>query len=511
VSENRARSLILVTVDCLRADHAGFLGYSQPTTPFLDSLAPQSVIVPNAIVAGAPTYYSFPALLASRYPLALGREVLGVAPGEASLATVLAHAGYRTASLSAANSYLCARFGYQQGFELFCDFLDSEVAQPGRPASREGQLAWYSRLNRGIKHASRHLRPFSALYDELYFHYCQWLASRSQEPMDSLRRVPPANVLVEQALTWIRNIAGQPFFLWLHFMDAHHPYFPPEEALAAMGRSDIDAARARYLNSFWDRRDLDASHLHRHRNDVIALYDAAIRWVDKQMSRLVQALVELGLWSETAFVVTADHGEEFLDHGGRYHAPVKLTEELIRVPLLMRLPGMQAEKAAKVPFSLLDLAPTLLDAMGIPAPPEFQGRSRRETLHAGHAAGAPAIVEVVDGCTNPFRPQDRTGPRLLAVRESRYKLVIHFAEEREELFDLENDPGERSPLPSCSAADIRRRLLEIAKAHISQSPAQQGSNARLRARSRDVKQALEWSGATPEKNDLILAQVRTGT
>ena len=511
MSENRARSLILVTVDCLRADHAGFLGYSQPTTPFLDSLPPQSVIVPNAIAAGAPTYYSFPALLASRYPLALGREVLGLAPGEASLATVLAHAGYRTAAFSAANSYLCARFGYQQGFELFCDFLDSEVAQLGRPASRDGQLAWYSRLNRGIKYASRHLRPFSTLYDELYFQYCQWLASRSRQPMDSLRRVPPANVLVDQALTWIRSIAGQPFFLWLHFMDAHHPYYPPEEALAAMGRSDIDAAGARYLNSFWDRRDLDASHLHRHRDDVIALYDAAIRWIDRQMSRLVQALVELGLWSETAFVVTADHGEEFLDHGGRYHAPVKLTEELIRVPLLMRVPGMQAGKGAKAPFSLLDLAPTLLDAMGIPAPSDFQGRSRRETLHAGHAAGEPAIVEVVDGCTNPFRPQDRTGPRLLAVRESRYKLVIHFAEEREELFDLESDPGERSALSLSSAIESRRRLLELAKAHISQSAVGLGSSIRLRARSQDVQQVLERGGNVRREIELNCEQVRTGT
>ncbi len=69
----RARkSIVLVTVDCLRADHAGFMGYEHPTTPFLDSLAGESFVFPLAIVAGAPTYYSFPAILASRYPLALG-------------------------------------------------------------------------------------------------------------------------------------------------------------------------------------------------------------------------------------------------------------------------------------------------------------------------------------------------------------------------------------------------------------------------------------------------------
>src|SRR5581483_7876968 len=185
-----------------------------------------------------------------------------------------------------------------QGFEIFCDFLDGDVGQTGEPASVTGQLAWYSRLNRGLKRTSRHLPPFNAVYDELYFQYCQWIAARSHQEMNALRRLPPADVLVNQALTWVRSVAGQPFFLWLHFMDAHHPYYPPEEAQAAMGRSDIEAARAPYLNSFWDRRDLDAQRLRRHREDIIALYDAAIRSIDNQLSRLAKGLVEVGLWSD---------------------------------------------------------------------------------------------------------------------------------------------------------------------------------------------------------------------
>ena len=100
------RSLVLITVDCLRADHCGFYGYARPTTPFLDSLALESFVVPSAIVGGAPTYYSFPAILASRMPLALGRDVIGLAPGESTLATALRESGYATAAFSAANPYL---------------------------------------------------------------------------------------------------------------------------------------------------------------------------------------------------------------------------------------------------------------------------------------------------------------------------------------------------------------------------------------------------------------------
>src|SRR5277367_3956391 len=119
------RSLLLITVDCFRADHAGFLGYDRATTPFLDSLARESVIFSNAIVAGAPTYYSFPAMMASRYPLALGRDIVGLAPGEPTLASVLNEAGYATGAFLAANPYLSRRFGYDAGFEVFRDFLDA--------------------------------------------------------------------------------------------------------------------------------------------------------------------------------------------------------------------------------------------------------------------------------------------------------------------------------------------------------------------------------------------------
>src|SRR5664279_5904566 len=110
-SANSMKSLLLITVDCLRADHCGFYGYSQPTTPFLDSLAAESFVVPTAIVAGAPTYYSFPAIMASRMPLALGRDVIGIAPGEATLATEMRAFGYATAGFSASNPYISPYFG----------------------------------------------------------------------------------------------------------------------------------------------------------------------------------------------------------------------------------------------------------------------------------------------------------------------------------------------------------------------------------------------------------------
>src|SRR5207302_813926 len=145
------KSIVLVTVDCLRADHVGFMGYDRPTTPFLDSLAGESFVFPAAIVAGAPTYYSFPAIMASRYPLALGRDVLGLGPDEPTLASVLKKAGYATASFGAANPYLSSRFGYGKGFDTFRDFMEDEPAlvsdeKENAPANN----GWAKRLKRKL-------------------------------------------------------------------------------------------------------------------------------------------------------------------------------------------------------------------------------------------------------------------------------------------------------------------------------------------------------------------------
>ena len=152
------RSLVLITVDCFRADHAGFLGYSRPTTPFLDSLAGQSLVFSNAIVAGAPTYYSFPAMMSSRYPLSLGRDVIGLAPQEPTIASTLSGAGYATAAFLAANPYLSPRFGYNAGFDVFRDFLDAGV-EPLSHESGRASRSTSSRLNLRLAKISHALGP----------------------------------------------------------------------------------------------------------------------------------------------------------------------------------------------------------------------------------------------------------------------------------------------------------------------------------------------------------------
>jgi arylsulfatase A-like enzyme len=483
----RPRSLVLVTVDCLRADHVGHFGYERPTTPFLDCLAKESIVFQNAIAAGTPTYYALPALLASRYPLALGRDLIGIAPEESTLASVLKEAGFATAAFTAANPYISARFGYERGFDVFCDFLHGHEFELTERIQRTSGLR--SRANRFVSRMCHALPPLGSAYDELYFQYCQGQRAGRDGSLDSLRRFPSAETVVDGALAWVNENSGSPFFLWLHLMDPHAPYFPKPVALEYMGDEDVTAADAHYLNSYWCRNDGSQKRLTKKRDHVIRLYDAGIRWADEQIRRLTERLVELNLWDKCAMAVTADHGEEFLDHGGRFHAPVKLTEELVHVPLLIRVPGSVHADVEQV-MSLIHLVPTLLEILELPSPADFRGRSCWTKLQEPSYERA-AITEAVYGCSNPFHLESRTGPRLLAVRKGNYKLVVDFSSGVEQLFDLKSDPHESSPLASGVAGPQRQELLESARRHLAESHKSRDFDRRNATLLRDLR--LEWA------------------
>jgi arylsulfatase A-like enzyme len=273
-------------------------------------------------------------------------------------------------------------------------------------------------------------------------------------------------------------------------MDPHSPYYPQQESLSLMG-SSLDASRARYVNSYWNRGDIRASRLKKHREDIVTLYDAGIRWMDAQVARLIDTLRELGLWQDCVIALTADHGEEFLDHGGRYHPPSSVAEELVRVPLLLHGPGLPEATKVTAPFSLTHLAPTLLDLVDIPIPGSFRGRSHATVFKNGGAWESDAIIECIAGCTNPFVAENRLRGRVLAVREARYKMVLDFTSAGEKLFDLQADPGELRPIPMNEQKPVRRRLLERARQHLSDSLQSRDGDNRMAARLRDLR--LEWA------------------
>jgi arylsulfatase A-like enzyme len=486
------RSLVLITVDCLRADRVAPSGNQRATTPFLNSLADGSFVFRNAYASGIPTYYSLPALLASRYPLALGRDVMGIAPGESTIATELKECGFQTAAFVAGNPYVCSGDGYGAGFDVFRNFLSADQVGFGQDEDSSSQPPWRRQANRLLSQACHSLPGLGAAYDEIYFQYCQRSIRNDSASFDNLRRFPSADVIVDCAIAWLQQNSAGPFFLWLHLMDPHAPYYPKAETVQEIG-SELDSAAARRLNSLWAREGLSSRRLLKSRESVESLYDAGVRWADRQIGRLANRLVELNLWDQCVLAVTADHGEEFLDHGGRFHPPLNLHEELIRVPLLMRVPGHLRGLDVKRPIGLIDLAPTLFDTLDIPAPASFRGRSCWRKLKSDEDWDWPVLTECTYGCTNPFRAETRLASRVLSLRKGEYKLVMNFATGSDHLFKLSSDPGETSPLPVGAEGDARKQLLECAKKHVAESLKSRDLDLRFATHARELR--CKWTQA----------------
>ncbi len=315
-----------------------------------------------------------------------------------TLASVLSAAGYTTSAFVGGGN-LCQELGFDQGFEVFDDSPDN-----GMNGNRE-----------------------------MLF-----------EP--------------ERALAWIEENKDRKFFAFLHTYIPHGPYLPPppwdtafdpdyegvipsnhEEFYAQTGKSYKQRAL-----SYWasvdknDPREID--HLK-------AQYKGDVRYADDSLLRIFSALKDQGLFDDTIIVILSDHGEEFLEHGNLEHKK-QLYEELVRVPLLIRLPGGQRGGAIiENPVGLIDVTPTLLDLVQVDLPAPMQGTSLRPLL-LGQSRHDPIISEKIldwkvsqnDGGKLQWHPQSV----LRSLRQGDFTYILRSSESgfQEELYDRKNDPGE---------------------------------------------------------------------
>jgi len=362
------RSLVLVVIDALRFAETGA---AQPVegsaTPHLDVLAQQSAVFARTWSTAPATWPSVPSLLSGRYPQGL-RWTRGGAPpalgaGNTMLAQRLHAAGLRSAAV--VSPYLRYRLSsLGQGFDTFESVPGREASEAERADTSPGFLA------------------------------------KAEERVQE---------------------GGLPgLFLYLHFIDPHHPY--RERAGFTRGTSD----RARYRGE--------------------------LSYVDHHLGLLLDFLRSQEGWEDCAVIVTGDHGEEFGEHGGKFHA-TQLYEESIHVPLVIHAPGLPPGRYA-VPTSLVDVAPTVLDLLGVEGAEGagLQGRSLLPEL-LGRPSPAAAARRVFAGLA-PWQ-----APRAATLGDDGLKLIQEGA--RLELFDLGADPGEQRNLGAERAAASARLRLRL--------------------------------------------------
>lgn len=394
-------SVILIVVDTLRADHLSLAGYGRPTSPRLAEYAKRGTYFESFRSHSSWTRPSIATLLTSLMPRSHGIVTSGDALPEAltTLPEMLEREGYETLAF-VANPQIHPKLGFAQGFYRFFDLY--------RTQSGGAEI----------------------VPDDL-------IASANDEQV------------LAQALKVLLEPRRAPYFAYIHLLDPHGPYTPDATDAAEFTDPAYTGDIRGSIKDFTQHDRLAASpaDLAHFRN----LYDAEVRGTDRDLGAFLDALDRAGRLTGTHVLVTADHGEEFLEHGGTGHGR-KLFEESIHIPLLWLGPGVPEGRIVEEVGGLVDITPTLLDVLELaPRGIGLQGKSLRP-LWTGEATGTPRATfleefsgtsEEVGGRSIPFvtRGLVLKGRKLLVepLRLDRRRI------EQAALYDLETDPGETAP------------------------------------------------------------------
>jgi choline-sulfatase len=310
-------SIILITVDTVRADRMGFLGSTRGLTPQLDALAHHGVVFDHSYAQAPLTPVSHATLLTGTYPRFHGVRDFGsrLPDSPPYLSAILRARGYRTGAF-VSSIILDPQNGFAPGFERGFDTYDA-----GFHRKKGGEARLGSMQRRGEE-------------------------------------------TVAHALAWLQKNRQGPVFVWVHLWDAHDPYDPPSP----------------FKDRFPDNP-----------------YDACVAYVDATVGKLLAGLRNADIYDSALVAVMSDHGESLGEHGENTHG-VFLYDSTIRVPLLIKFPQTKfAGRRISSRVSLVDVAPTLLDASQAPVPAEMQGQSLLSLIgsHIGSkpAADRPSLAE----------------------------------------------------------------------------------------------------------------------
>ena len=433
-------NVILITIDCLRADHIGCLGYTKNATPNIDRLAEKGVVFSTAISNGAYTAPSFPAILTSTYALMYPRfkeNNLFLSDERTSIAEVLKQHGYYTAAFHD-NPHLASYFGYDRGFDIFEDHI--KTSKRHRSASIlkqkvEKKYAVEGRFYRILRNVDFFLDTIRKL--KIYL--------GTDVPY---RR---AEIINQEAISWVsKNL--RPFFLWIHYMDVHYPYLPPQSFLDHIHAVRLANKLVKHMEKL-SFEDVEA---------LIDLYDREVKYVDSELGLFLGKLEDLGIsLNDTFFMVTSDHGDEFMEHGGIGHGPVglepKLYDEIIHVPLVVTGPELPHRKVDDQ-VELLDLAPTILDLVGLEDIDAFLGNSIARLALLSESQKEKGVI-------SEYQYKEMRGYSY-RTKNWKYILTLNGGDRSEELYNLQEDPIEQRNLSDQMPSEIER-FREIVNAHIS--------------------------------------------
>jgi arylsulfatase A-like enzyme len=387
-----AGNVLLVTVDSLRWDVLAKT--RNKTASNIHSLAQAGTEFTRAIANGPNTPSSFPSILTGTHPMMHGGYRY-LDEARSFISRSLNRAGFTTVGYHS-NPHLGPEMNYDYGFDIFND-------------GRRGKDGFDTL----IEFADENISSDSRLYSLLRRF---WHVFSSATGTSAYKRAEP---ITNDALDWLIDRDDDQFFMWIHYMDVHYPFQPPDKHLQAIGQDSMSARRVAKLNDAMQENPelLSESDI----ADLRTLYRGELHYVDHHVGRLLDELADQGIRDETMVIFTADHGEAFGEHGRWGHHPY-MYDELLRVPLIVDESGRNATTIG-TQVSLIDIFPTVCDACGIKRPPKLQG----ENLFTKDGK-----VELATS----------RGGECFAARTPQWKCLWYITDNEVELYDLSADPKE---------------------------------------------------------------------
>jgi len=420
VSADDRPNVFVVAIDSLRADRVrpNAPGVTEQT-PHLAALAARGVTFAHAYSQASWTKPSVASLLTSLFPSTHGANLRRdrLSSQATPLAETFAQNGYRTAVFSA-NPWISPAFGFDRGVE---HFFETEQETFSRMVL----------LIRVLRALDRPLpsRPISRAIASAERAAGLGVGRRSNCERD--------NAILGALGSWLAQPADRPVFAYLHLMSPHIPYEPPS------GTRGFDGAEQ--VELLMRTEPLEEGR----RQTLVRLYDETVAHADSVLGEILDVIAASIPMDRTIVVVTADHGEEFYEHGRFGHGKT-LYEEVVHVPLVLAGPGLAAGVTRDDPAMLVDIAPTLAKLVGIARSANWAGRD----LVAKHLSG-PAYAELLrEGGLEIYMTSDGREKYL----ETTEKLG---AEMRAEVYDLRADPAEKHPLPPAVNEPLRREMTRI--------------------------------------------------
>lgn len=387
-------NVVLLIIDTLRDDRMGCYGYERNTTPAMDAIGKEGVLFEQTYVQWASSLPSHASIMTSTYPHVHGAFPNGKSlnPKFLTLAKILKEQGYANGAF-VTNSLVGNQYNFQLGYDTFIDMAALDY-------KNTTSAAWVHGLNL--------IRVVDQLTDNDFF--------------------------TELALSWLDAHQNGPFLLWMQWLYPHAPYRPPAGFLKKFesgytGIANGSLAQIDLINK--KKLQLSAADEQHYTN----LYDAEVAFSDYQAGRILDRLRELNLMDNSLVIITADHGENLNEHGMEY-GHYGVYDSSLRIPLIFYMPKRlpSGERISQVVQSI-DIAPTILDLLGIARPEQFQGRSLRALIEedTDHAAGAQAQSVMF-----------RDNVNFLSLRSGDWKVLLKVrdGENYYELYHIPSDPKE---------------------------------------------------------------------